>query len=86
MLETGAVDAFASDYVPNSLVEAAFQCAQRIGLPQAIALVTDRPAQLAGLTDRGSLTEGQRADIVRVRVHDGLPVVRQVWRSGERVA
>ena len=86
MLETGAVDAFASDYVPNSLVEASFQCAQRIGLPQAIALVTDRPAQLAGLTDRGSLTEGQRADIVRVRVHDGLPVVRQVWRSGERVA
>lgn len=86
MLETGAVDAFASDYVPNSLVEAAFQCAQRIGLPQAIALVTDRPAQLAGLTDRGSLTEGQRADIVRVRVHDGLPVVRQVWRAGERVA
>ena len=33
LLESGAVDAFASDYVPNSLVEAAFQCAQRIGLP-----------------------------------------------------
>ena len=41
LLENGAVDAFASDYVPNSLVEAAFQCAQRIGLPQAVALVTD---------------------------------------------
>jgi alpha-D-ribose 1-methylphosphonate 5-triphosphate diphosphatase len=86
LLEIGAVDAFASDYVPNSLVEAAFQCAQRIGLPQAIALVTHRPAQLAGLSDRGRLEAGQRADIVRVRVHDGLPVVRQVWRSGERVA
>jgi alpha-D-ribose 1-methylphosphonate 5-triphosphate diphosphatase len=86
LLEMGAVDAFASDYVPNSLVEAAFQCAQRIGLPQAIALVTHRPAQLAGLSDRGRLEAGQRADIVRVRVHDGLPVVRQVWRSGERVA
>ena len=86
LLDIGAVDAFASDYVPNSLVEAAFQCAQRVGLPQAIALVTDRPAQLAGLTDRGRLAVGQRADVVRVRVHDGLPVVRQVWRSGERVA
>ncbi len=86
LLETGAVDAFASDYVPNSLVEAAFQCAQRVGLPQAVALVTERPARLAGLGDRGTLHPGQRADIVRVRLHDGLPVVRQVWRAGERIA
>ena len=86
LLKTGAVDAFASDYVPNSLVEAAFQCARRIGLPQAVALVTERPARLAGLDDRGALAQGQRADLVRVRLHDGLPVVRQVWRAGERVA
>ncbi len=86
LLENGAVDAFASDYVPNSLVEAAFQCAQRIGLPQAVSLVTDRPARLAGLDDRGRLAPGQRADLVRVRLHEGLPVVRQVWRAGERVA
>jgi alpha-D-ribose 1-methylphosphonate 5-triphosphate diphosphatase len=86
LLESGAVDAFASDYVPNSLVEAAFQCGQSIGLPQAVAFVTDRPARLAGLSDRGRLEAGQRADLVRVRLHDGLPVVRQVWRQGERVA
>lgn len=86
LLETGAVDAFASDYVPNSLVEAAFQCAQRIGLPQAVGLVTERPARLAGLDDRGTLQPGRRADLVRVRLHDSLPVVRQVWRAGERVA
>jgi alpha-D-ribose 1-methylphosphonate 5-triphosphate diphosphatase len=67
-------------------VEAAFQCGQRIGLPQAVAFVTDRPARLAGLADRGRLEAGQRADFVRVRIHDGLPVVRQVWREGERVA
>lgn len=86
LLDNGAVDAFASDYVPNSLVEAAFQCAQRIGLPQAVSLVTDRPARLAGLDDRGRLEPGQLADLVRVRLHEGLPVVRQVWRAGERVA
>jgi alpha-D-ribose 1-methylphosphonate 5-triphosphate diphosphatase len=86
LLDNGAVDAFASDYVPNSLVEAAFQCAPRIGLPEAIALVTEKPARLAGLDDRGQLATGQRADIVRVRLHHGLPVVRQVWRAGERVA
>jgi alpha-D-ribose 1-methylphosphonate 5-triphosphate diphosphatase len=86
LLENAAVDAFASDYVPNSLVEAAFQCAQRIGLPHAIALVSDRPAHLTGLTDRGRLAAGYRADLVRVRLHQGLPVVRQVWRAGERIA
>ncbi|HLY88234.1 MAG TPA: alpha-D-ribose 1-methylphosphonate 5-triphosphate diphosphatase [Acetobacteraceae bacterium] len=86
LLENGAVDAFASDYVPNSLVEAAFHCAQRIGLPEAIALVTENPARLAGLDDRGRLEPGQRADVARVRLHEGLPVVRQVWRAGERVA
>ena len=86
LLANEAVDAFASDYVPNSLVEAAFQCAQRIGLPHAMALVSDRPAHLTGLADRGRLAAGHRADLVRVRLHQGLPVVRQVWRAGERIA
>jgi alpha-D-ribose 1-methylphosphonate 5-triphosphate diphosphatase len=86
LLARDAVDALASDYVPNSLVEAAFQCAQSIGLPQAVALVTDHPARLAGLDDRGKLEPGQCADLVRVRLHQGLPVVRQVWRAGERIA
>jgi alpha-D-ribose 1-methylphosphonate 5-triphosphate diphosphatase len=86
LLASEAVDAFASDYVPNSLIEAAFLCADRIGLPRAIALVSEQPARLAGLTDRGRIAPGQRADLVRVRLHDTLPVVRQVWRAGERVA
>jgi alpha-D-ribose 1-methylphosphonate 5-triphosphate diphosphatase len=86
MLEHAAVDAFASDYVPNSLIEAAFICAERIGLPAAVAMVSAHPARMAGLTDRGQIAAGQRADLLRVRVHEKLPVVRQVWRAGERVA
>ena len=88
LVEAGAVDAFASDYVPPSLIEAAFQCSRdsTIALPDAIALITDRPARMTRLTDRGRIEAGLRADLVRVRVHDGLPVVRQVWRAGERVA
>ncbi len=86
LLAERAVDALASDYVPNSLVEAAFRCAARVGLPAAMALVSERPARLCGLTDRGRLEAGQRADLVRVRVHGNLPVVRQVWSAGERVA
>ncbi|MBV9747870.1 MAG: alpha-D-ribose 1-methylphosphonate 5-triphosphate diphosphatase [Acetobacteraceae bacterium] len=82
-----AVDAFASDYVPASLVEAAFAAvAEGIALPDAIALVSAHPARMAGLSDRGRIVPGLRADLVRVRVHEGLPVVRQVWRAGERVA
>ncbi len=86
LLANQAVDAFASDYVPSSLVEAAFLCADRIGLPRAVALVSEQPAGLAGLTDRGRIAPRQRADLVRVRMHEKLPVVRQVWRAGERVA
>ena len=87
LVRARAVDAFASDYVPASLVEAAFGCVRDtdITLPDAVALVTDRPAQMAGLTDRGRIEAGLRADLVRVRVHDGLPIVRQVWLAGDRV-
>ncbi len=81
-----AVDAFASDYVPASMVEAAFHCARSISLPEAVALIAERPARMVGLDDRGQIAPGQRADLVRVRLHGALPVVRQVWRAGERVA
>ncbi len=87
LVRHGAVDAFASDYVPASLIEAAFGCVRQTGitLSQAIAMVTARPAGMAGLADRGRVEPGLRADLVRVRLHDGLPIVRQVWRAGERV-
>ncbi len=87
LVRQGAVDAFASDYVPASLVEAAFGAvAEGIALPAAIQLISARPAAMAGLTDRGRIEVGLRADLVRVRVHEGLPVVRMVWRGGQRVA
>lgn len=88
LVRSGAANALASDYVPAALVEAAFLCARDAGitLPEAVAMVTDRPAQMASLPDRGRLETGMRADLARVRVHEDLPVVRQVWRAGERVA
>ena len=87
LVRQGAVDALASDYVPASLVEAAFACVREaaITLPQGIALVTANPARMAGLHDRGRLHPGLRADLVRVRQHEDLAVVREVWRTGERV-
>lgn len=87
LLRAGAVDAYASDYVPPALVEAAFQSAREngISLPQAVAMITETPAAMAGLTDRGRLSPDWRADVVRVRLHETLPIVRQVWRAGERM-
>jgi len=85
----GLLDVLSSDYVPGSLVMAAFGLAERveaITLPQAIATVSANPARATGLTDRGALAPDLRADLVRVRLAEGVPVVRQVWRQGRRVA
>lgn len=86
LAEDGLVDALASDYVPASLLQAAVGL-HRAGmeLGQAMALVTRNPAQMAGLDDRGRLAEGLRADLLRFRIADGTPVVRQVLVEGERV-
>lgn len=84
----GILDLLSSDYVPASLMMAAFDLARRvpsIALPQAIATVTANPARAAGLDDRGALEVGRRGDVVRVRVVGDVPVVREVWRGGRRV-
>lgn len=88
LIAADAVDALASDYVPASLIEAAFLAAAEHGapLPAAIRLVTDQPALMAGLTDRGRIEPGLKADLVRVHVHQGMPLVRSVWRGGQRIA
>ena len=82
------VDAYASDYVPSSLLEAAFASVAQTGiaLAQGVAMVTANPARMAGLLDRGRIEPGLRADLLHVREHEGMPVVRQVWRGGERVS
>ena len=55
-------------------------------LPRAVATVTATPAKHAGLDDRGLLEPGKRADLIRVKVVNGRPIVRGVWVAGDRVA
>ena len=88
LVQRGVVDAYASDYVPSSMLEAAFASVVQAGitLPQGVAMVTANPARMTGLHDRGRIEAGLRADLVHVREHEGMPVVRQVWREGERVS
>ncbi|MEL7302277.1 MAG: alpha-D-ribose 1-methylphosphonate 5-triphosphate diphosphatase [Pseudomonadota bacterium] len=88
LARSGVLDALSSDYVPGSLLPAAFHLADRvdhIDLPSAIRLVTLNPARAAGLNDRGELREGKRGDVVRVKVYDGEPIVREVYRNARRV-
>jgi alpha-D-ribose 1-methylphosphonate 5-triphosphate diphosphatase len=85
----GRLDILSSDYVPASLMQACWILHRDLALPLhvAIGMVTHRPARSIGLTDRGSIAVGQRADLVRVAVlPGGLPVVRAVWRAGQRIA
>lgn len=83
----GLLDVFSSDYVPVSLLDAAWRlCDVGYTLPRALATVTDTPATLLGLDDRGRLAAGRRADLVRVREADHGPVVRRVWCEGRTVA
>lgn len=84
----GVLDVLSSDYVPLSLAHAPFILSDgdaAMDLPRAIQLVTATPAKTVGLEDRGRIAQGLRADLVRVRRNEGVPVVRSVWREGRRV-
>src|SRR5262249_2862942 len=65
LAQEGTLDIFSSDYIPASLILAAFDLAARvprITLPEAIATVTLNPARAVGLDDRGAIAVGKRAD------------------------
>ena len=89
LLAHGLVDALASDYIPRAPLDAAFRLAADPAfahdLPAALALVTDAPARMTGLGDRGRIAEGLRADLVAVRLLGDQPVVQAVWREGKQV-
>ncbi|HJV62845.1 MAG TPA: alpha-D-ribose 1-methylphosphonate 5-triphosphate diphosphatase [Albitalea sp.] len=84
----GVLDALSSDYVPSSLLLAAWRLQREAGfsVSEAVAVVSARPAAACGLHDRGTIDIGLRADLVRVRDVDGHPVVREVLVKGCRVA
>jgi len=83
----GLLDTLSSDYVPASLLMAAFKLVYDCGfeVSQAVATVTRNPASSVGLSDRGEIYQGLRGDLVQVRLADTQPVVRAVWRGGVRV-
>ncbi|MFT6372261.1 MAG: alpha-D-ribose 1-methylphosphonate 5-triphosphate diphosphatase [Gammaproteobacteria bacterium] len=88
LAEGGYLDILSSDYYPSSLLQSAFMLADLdfgINLPEAIRCVTENPAQAVGLEHRGSIQVGYKADLLRVGKHFGLPILKETWKSGERV-
>lgn len=79
LISRGLVTGLASDYLPSALLAACFRIVaeQIASLPEAVRLITAGPAAVAGLTDRGALLAGHRADLVLIG--DGQwPAVRSV--------
>ena len=89
LADMGVLDVLSSDYMPASLLLAALRLSEigvNLDLAAAVRTVTKTPAQAVGLDDRGEIATGKRADLIRVRIVEQLPVVHTVWRSGRRVA
>jgi alpha-D-ribose 1-methylphosphonate 5-triphosphate diphosphatase len=84
LVTAGLLDGLSSDYVPASLLQAVRLLARDAGLlsHQAFALVTANVADMVGLEDRGRLSPGKRADLVRLRFVGDTPLVRRVWCGG----
>ncbi|WP_038769951.1 alpha-D-ribose 1-methylphosphonate 5-triphosphate diphosphatase, partial [Burkholderia pseudomallei] len=87
LARAGLLDILSSDYVPSSLLCAAFDLVHQAhwSLPRAIDTVSGSPARHTGLRDRGEIAPGLRADFVRVALHGTLPVPRATYVRGRRV-
>ena len=88
----GLLDILSSDYVPGSSLSAVVRLVddEILSLPQAVACVTRNAALSCGLTDRGDIKQGLRADLIQVKLVNlpqggRQPIVRAAWREGRRV-
>lgn len=87
LAEHDLLDIVSSDYVPSALLFSAAKLADLWDdLPRAIRTVTSTPASAVHLADRGRIEVGLRADLVRFRRADNLPLIRGVWSHGRQVA
>ena len=86
LAQADRLDILSSDYVPAGLLMAALQLGDLWGnLARGLATVTHAPALHSGLSDRGTLEIGMRADIIRFKRLDGLAILKETWSEGQRV-
>jgi len=84
--KAGLLTIIAADYHPAAFVPGIFKLADMAegGLPAAVAMATGNAARSAGLTDRGEIAIGQRADLVVVEKGD-VHRIRATFRAGRFV-
>lgn len=88
LARANVLDVLSSDYVPAAMLAGAFELERRIegyDLAQAVRTVTINPARAVGLEDRGEIAPGQIADMLRVRLFEDVPIIREVYRHGRRI-
>lgn len=78
-----AVDALLVDYHPPSLLDAIFVDTGE-PLPDRVSRVTKNPAEAVGLSERGRLEPGARADLLLVETGE-TPTVRRVFVAGREI-
>ena len=87
-MRAGVCRALTSDYYYPALLQAPFALAKRAAadLATAWALASAGPAQAAGLSDRGRIAPGARADLVALDDTSERHVrVRATYVAGARV-
>jgi len=84
LIVDGVCDYLCSDYHPLSLLSSVYAMRDtlRIPLEEGFKMVSSTPARIAGLSDRGDILEGMRADIVAVE-DDFVPSVAMTISGGE---
>jgi alpha-D-ribose 1-methylphosphonate 5-triphosphate diphosphatase len=86
-IAAGVAGALCSDYAPQAMLPALGVLTGEMGLgwSQAIDLLSGAPARATGLTDRGEIAQGKRADLIRVREAQGVLSVAATWVAGAQV-
>ena len=81
------VDALSSDYVPSSLLQAVFKLFnQGHSISKAVSYVTKNPALILSLEHLGEINEKKKSDFLRVALVNNTPLIKEVYKSGKRVA
>lgn len=83
-ISADVVDILATDYFPPAMLQSAFLLDAQDVLPlhKGIQLIAQNPADAMGMTDRGRLEVGRRADLVLVEHVGVFPRVRATFRAG----
>jgi alpha-D-ribose 1-methylphosphonate 5-triphosphate diphosphatase len=84
LISLGLCDGLSSDYLPFAMLSAVGILIRDnvCSMVDAVRLVTSGPAETVGLTDRGRLVVGSRADITLCHLDGGNPRVLGSFRTG----